>query len=191
MGHGNEPLLLLSVFSFCFSLVEHTSTRGSCSCLPGTAALCQVLSDPYSMVYLLTTVHDCGGASEYRPVRLFYVWLSSFALGGFITGFVYTRYDGWQIDAAAAIPRRKNKMTQNAHTMQRYNNNATQQWSPDASVCASWKYRYKTGNRHCSAYCRYWLFPAVPSDFTGDKSNSGQPALLSRRYCCIEGPLLL
>ena len=29
------------------------------------------------------------------------------------------------------------------------------------------KYRHYGGNRHYSAYCQYWLFPSVRSDFTG------------------------
>ena len=35
-------------------------------------------------------------------------------------------------------------------------------------VCAinSRKYRHCSGNRHYSAYCQYWLFPSVPSDFS-------------------------
>ena len=28
------------------------------------------------------------------------------------------------------------------------------------------EYRHYIGNRHYSTYCRYWLFPFVPSDFT-------------------------
>ena len=32
---------------------------------------------------------------------------------------------------------------------------------------ASGKYQHYSGNWHYSAYCRYWLFPSVSSNFTG------------------------
>ena len=34
------------------------------------------------------------------------------------------------------------------------------------------KYWHHSGIRHYSAYCRYWLFPYVPTDFTCTKAGN-------------------
>ena len=40
---------------------------------------------------------------------------------------------------------------------------------PPKCLCAHYrgKYRHYVGNRHYTAYCHYWWFPSVSSDFTG------------------------
>ena len=35
-----------------------------------------------------------------------------------------------------------------------------------------WYVHYREKHRHYSTYCHYWLFPSVPSEFTGTIADS-------------------